>query len=170
MQLEQRVNPLDDLNQLIKEPKSFWIGILEKYFVKNNFVSIECYPSKEEQQKMAKDEKERIEKQRQELGDEGLRKQKEILEKAIEFNDREPPIEMLTSVAIPNIDSIKFHNIKRYRTDSEQDKPLDLSKTSLFTYFDDLKTSFVYVSLVENVFKSLVIYSKTVVVCSSGHI
>lgn len=142
--LEQRVNPLDDLNKLIKEPKSFWIGILEKYFVKNNFVSIECYPSKEEQQKMAKDEKERIEKQRQELGDEGLRKQKEILEKAIEFNDREPPIEMLTSVAIPNIDSIKFHNIKRYRTDSEQDKPLDLSKTSLFTYFDDLKTSFVY--------------------------
>jgi len=68
LQLEQRVNPLDDLNQLIKEPKSFWIGILEEYFVKNHFVSIECYPSKEEQQKMAKDEKERIEKQRQELG------------------------------------------------------------------------------------------------------
>lgn len=154
MQLEQRVNPLNDLNKLIKEPKSYWVGILEKYFVKNNFISIECYPSKEEQQKMAKDEKERIEKQRRELGDEGLRKHKEILEKAIEFNDREPPIEMLTSIAIPNIDSIKFHNIKRYRTNSGQDKQLDLSKTSLFTYFDDLKTSFVYVSLVENVFQA----------------
>ncbi|XP_066250958.1 uncharacterized protein C05D11.1-like [Euwallacea similis] len=141
--LEQRVNPLEDLNKLLKEPKSFWLEILDKYFVSNNYISVECYPSKKEQQKMAKEERERIEKQRENLGEVGLKNRKLALEKALEFNDRQPPAEMLTSVPIPSIESIKFHNISRFRSDNI-DKRLDLSKTSIFTYFDDLKTSFVY--------------------------
>lgn len=113
-------------------------------------MSIECYPSKEEQQKMSKEEKERIEKQRQTLGEEGLKEKKTILEKAIEYNDREPPAEMLTSIPIPSTESIQFHDIVRYRTDLKQDGKIDLSNTPIFTYFDDLKTSFVYVSILSH--------------------
>lgn len=131
---------------LSKEPDTFWLGILEKYFVSNKYVSVECYPSKEEQQKMAKEEKERVEKQRQLLGEEGLKQKKIALEKAIESNDREPPVKMLTSVPIPGLESITFHNIERYRSDLPNGR-IDLSQAPVFTYFDDLKTSFVYVRI-----------------------
>ncbi|ERL93539.1 uncharacterized protein C05D11.1 [Dendroctonus ponderosae] len=143
--LQQRLNPLEDLLKLSKEPDTFWLGILEKYFVGNKYVSVECYPSKEEQQKMAKEEKERVEKQRQLLGEEGLKQKKIALEKAIESNDREPPVKMLTSVPIPGLESITFHNIERYRSDLPGGR-IDLSQAPVFTYFDDLKTSFVYLN------------------------
>ncbi|KAF7269964.1 hypothetical protein GWI33_017052 [Rhynchophorus ferrugineus] len=121
--LEQRVNPLEYLAKLIKEDKSF------------------C---KEEKQKMTLEEKERLEKQRQELGQDGLAEKATLLQKAIEFNDREPPKEMLTSVPIPSLKSIQFHSIVRYSTESNPDGRLDLSKTPVFTYFDHLKTEFVF--------------------------
>lgn len=143
--LQQRVNPLDDLAKLSKESKSFWLQILDKYFVNNKYISIQCYPSKEEQQEMAKEEKLRVEKQRETLALEGLKEKADILQKAIEFNDREPPKEMLTSVPIPSLKSIKFHNLDRYRTDSNPDGRLDLSQTPVFTYFDHLKTGFVFI-------------------------
>lgn len=146
-QLQQRVNPLTDLSKLIKEPQCYWLEILRKYFVENKYVAIQCVPSKEEQVNMAKDEKERIQVQIDTLGLDGLKEKEEVLEKALEFNDREPPSDMLTSVPIPSLSSIKFHNIVRYSTDSDKEQPLDLSETPIFTYFDHLKTSFVYVSI-----------------------
>lgn len=143
--LEQRVNPLEDLAKLKKEPKSFWVGILDKYFVNNKYIGVECYPSKEEQQKMAKEEKQRVEEQRNTLREDGLKEKGVLLQKAIEYNDREPPVEMLTSVPIPCLKSITFHNLERYKTDLPPKRRIDLSSTPVFTYFDDLKTSFVYV-------------------------
>ncbi|XP_023020385.2 uncharacterized protein C05D11.1 isoform X1 [Leptinotarsa decemlineata] len=142
--LQQRINPLTDLTKLLKEPQSFWLDILRKYLVENEYVAIQCVPSKEEQQKMAKEEKERVENQISSLTEEGLQKKGELLERAIEFNDREPPVEMLTSVAIPSFGSIRFHNIERFRSDLGKNSRLDLSETPVFTYFDHLKTSFVY--------------------------
>ncbi|KAJ8921035.1 hypothetical protein NQ315_015831 [Exocentrus adspersus] len=143
--LQQRVNPLTDLAKLAKEPQSYWLEILRKYFVENKYVAIQCVPSKEEQANMAKEEKERIQAQIDKLGVNGLREKTETLEKAIEFNEREPSSDMLTSVPIPNLSSIKFHSITRYSTDSEKNQDIDLAETPVFTYFDHLKTSFVYI-------------------------
>lgn len=140
---------MTDLAKLIKEPQSYWLEILRKYFVENKYVAIQCVPSKEEQANMAKEEKERIQAQIERLDEEGLKKQEEALEKALEFNDREPSNDMLTCVPIPSLSSIKFHNIVRYSTDSDKKQPLDLSETPIFTYFDHLKTSFVYVSIIK---------------------
>ncbi|KAG5896524.1 hypothetical protein JTB14_020497 [Gonioctena quinquepunctata] len=54
-------------------------------------------------------------------------------------------MDMLTCVAIPSFNSINFHNIERFKSDCEKSSRLDLTKTPIFTYFDDLKTNFVYV-------------------------
>ncbi|KAK9870443.1 hypothetical protein WA026_008009 [Henosepilachna vigintioctopunctata] len=143
--LQQRVNPLLNLDTLQKEPKSYWISILKKYFIDNKFIVIRCKPSKEEQQQMAKDEKERIAKQIEDLGTEGLKRKGAELEKAIEFNDREPPKDMLVSVDIPGLKSVNFHNITRYKSDSLNKKILDLSDTPVFTYFDDVNSNFVHI-------------------------
>lgn len=136
-----------DIAKLIEEPKSFWLDILRKYLVDNKYVSIQCVPSKEEQQNSAKEEKDRIDAQIAALTEEGLQKKGEILQNAIEYNEREPPIGMLTSVPIPSLKSIKFHNITQYSSDSKETQRIDLSNTSIFTYFDHLQSNFVYVSI-----------------------
>lgn len=147
LQLQQRVNPLTDITKLMNEPKSYWLNILRKYIVDNKYVSIQCVPSKEEQQNAAKDEKDRIDAQIMALTEEGLKEKGDILEKAIEYNEREPPIDMLTSVPIPSLKSIKFHNITQYSTESKDKQRIDLSNSSVFTYFDNLKSNFVYVCI-----------------------
>lgn len=144
--LQQRINPLMDLERMAKEPKSYWLSLLKNYFVESKLISLEAYPSIEEQQRLATDEKQRIEEQTKRLGEEGL-KQKELeLEKAVEYNERPPPNSMLTCLPIPSLNSITFHNVVRYTTDSAERQQIDLSKTPVFTYFDHLKSGFVYVS------------------------
>ncbi|XP_017774305.1 PREDICTED: uncharacterized protein C05D11.1-like [Nicrophorus vespilloides] len=142
--LQQRVNPLTDLEKMMEEPKEYWVHLLKKYFIDNNMISIEGEPSIEEQQTMALEEKSRIEQQVQSLGEEGLKERVKKLESAIEFNERPPPVNMLTSVPIPSIESIKFHNIVRFKTDDAQSTLVNLSKTPVFTYFDHVQTNFVY--------------------------
>ncbi|KAI4464378.1 presequence protease [Holotrichia oblita] len=141
--LQQRINPLIDYEKMTKETKSYWVNLLDKYFVKNESISIEGYPSVEEQQRMAAEEKDRIEKQVQALDVEGLKQKSIELQNAIEYNERPPPDSMLTSVNIPSLKSINFHNIIRYRSDMINDQ-LDLSDVPVFTYFDHVKSGFVY--------------------------
>lgn len=144
--LVQRFNPLDMITKMLDEPKSFWLEIFDKYFVSNQqSVFIQCTPSIEEQQKLAKDEKERVERQIETLTPQGLLEKKELLEKAIAHNERPPPPEMLTSVPIPGVESIKFHSIERFNSDSESKEKIDLSNTPVFTYFDNLESNFVFI-------------------------
>lgn len=145
MQFQQRVNPLTDLSKLLKEPKSFWVALMKKYFVDNNYVAVQCIPSKDEHIKMAEEEAERIKQQINLLGEEGLKREEKLLEDAVKFNSRDPPVDMLTSLPIPSLESIKFHDIKRYRTDLYDVQQIDLSKTSVYTYFDHIKSEFIYV-------------------------
>lgn len=135
------------------EPKSFWVNILKKYFVDAKVISIKGVPSIEEQHKMAEEEKQRIDQQIATLTEEGLKNKGQMLEEAIAFNEKPPPTSMLTSVPIPSAESINFHEIKRFSSDTVNDK-LILANTPIFTYFDHVNTNFVYVSLY------LIIYDK----------
>lgn len=148
LQFEQRVNPVVDLEKLLNEPKSFWVSLLNKYLVDNKYVAVQCIPSTDEYEKMIKEEEKRITKQVESIGEKGLEEKKQILEKAVEFNSRDPPKDMLTSVPIPSVKSINFINIDRYTTDLDKRNQIDLSSTSVFTCFDHIKSEFVYVGLI----------------------
>lgn len=167
-QLEQRINPLTDLEKMSKEPKSYWLSLLKRYFVDGKLLALEAYPSIEEQQRLAADEKQRIEEQVKRLGEEGLKQKATELDAAVDYNERPPPNSMLTCLSVPSLDSISFHNIVRYRTDLEERQQIDLSKTPVFTYFDNVKSGFVYVSS-----KNMMIVSQNDVslvdICVDGH-
>lgn len=149
---------------MLNEPKDYWLDLLNKYLIDNNYVAIQCVPSVDEQQRMATDERDRLQEQITELSDVGLKMKQQILDDAIEYNERPPPENMLTSVPIPSIDSIKFHDIIRYRTDLCDKQRIDLSQTPVFTYFDHVKTNFVYVS-VKFVLFFFFIYHKNIITC-----
>ncbi|XP_971907.2 uncharacterized protein C05D11.1-like [Tribolium castaneum] len=142
--LQQRLNPLVDLGKLLKEPKSFWVSLMKKYLVDNNYVAVQCIPSKDEQMRMAEEEAKRIKEQIDSLGEEGLKEKGKLLEDAVTFNGRDPPADMITSLPIPSLKTINFHDIKRYRTDLDDRQQIDLSKTNVYTCFDHIKSEFIY--------------------------
>lgn len=149
--------------------------------MKNKSATIRGRPSQAERQRLSDDEEKRIEKQRRDLGQEGLKKREKELEDAIAHNEvpnfnslcvacvhdqlqtisnantyfmfqLPPPESMLRSVAIPDASSINFHPIERFSSDSSQQHPnLPLNKVPVFTQVDHVHTNFIYVS-VENLF------------------
>jgi Zn-dependent M16 (insulinase) family peptidase len=78
---------VEDLHQLEKEPEEFWLQLLKKYLLDGPSVTVRGYPSLEEQQLMAKNEKQRISEQRQKFGNEGLKKLGEQLQQATVENE-----------------------------------------------------------------------------------
>lgn len=154
---------------MLSESKSYWVELLNKWFASNFVLSIEGVPSIEEQQKMANEEKARIEEQIEKLTEQGLLNKEEELENAIQFNERPPPDKMLTCVPIPEIKLINFHEVIRYSTDNGNRKHIDLSNTPVFTYFDHLKSNFVYVCNSYFIYETLPSKYLIVDVCFNGY-
>ncbi|XP_033227850.1 uncharacterized protein C05D11.1-like [Belonocnema kinseyi] len=143
--LDQRLNQIDMLKKLMEEPASYWLNLLNKYFISAPVVFSKGIPSIEKKIEMAKAEKERIAKQIESLGKDGLEKKERELHEAIMENEKLIPSDLLKTVPIPSTDSINFHHIKSFSTDSLDQHPrFDVNKIPLYTYLDHVNTNFVY--------------------------
>ncbi|XP_011145031.2 uncharacterized protein C05D11.1 [Harpegnathos saltator] len=143
--LDQRLNTVRDFKKLENEPESYWINLLKKYFVDTPMIIVKGIPSIEKQRTLTQEEEQRTAKQIEKLGTDGLERKELELLKAIEENERPVPDELLESVPIPGTDTINFHHIKSYTTETpEQHSRLDVTKLPFFTYLDHVNTNFVY--------------------------
>jgi Zn-dependent M16 (insulinase) family peptidase len=98
---------------------------------------VRAYPSISEKEKLAKEEKDRLEKRKSELGEAGLTQKAKELSAAQTENDREPPLDMLTVLPIPSTSKIIFHQFDV--TKNAEDFPF-------YAEIYDLKSNFVYVT------------------------
>ena len=85
--LQEYVDKIKRLKKLKKEPEEFWVGLLKKYVQDQKMVVVVADPSDEFMQVMGNDEKERVKKQIEALGEEGLKEKQVILDKAIVKNE-----------------------------------------------------------------------------------
>jgi len=151
-ELESRLNDVVMMRKMETEPASFWQGLVQSLMIDQNHVIIRGKPSKELMEKMGKEEKERVAKQREALGDDGLERKKVELAAAIEKNEEEPPTELLESVPIPSVDSIVFHPIQQHRNFGPKTGPnislpdFDVSAIEHPFQFDQVNSSFVSLS------------------------
>ncbi|XP_070567442.1 uncharacterized protein C05D11.1-like isoform X2 [Ptychodera flava] len=144
--LEGRLNQVSDFKKLMKEPTEFWTTMLDEIYVKPTTVTIIGEPSKTLMKEMADAEKERVAKQQEELGENGLKEKEEGLEKATEQNEIEAPTEMVSSLDVPDTSSIHFHPIKRYSNLTANFKTcdaMDISKIPFTFQLDDIHSNFV---------------------------
>lgn len=141
----KRLNVTDVITELQKEPLDYWLNLLRKFFVDNKSVTVRAVPSTNEKEKLAKQESERLEKRREELGEEGLKKLGQELSDAIKENDREPTLEMLTSLPIPSTKSINFHTLEINKKNTAATNKVDLSRLPFYIEAYNIKTNFVYV-------------------------
>lgn len=76
-----RLNMTKQLEYFLTVDENYWINLLRTYLVEGKHICIRAYPSIEEQERLSKIELDRIEKQRNELGIEGLQQKGNELKK-----------------------------------------------------------------------------------------
>ncbi|KAJ8023724.1 hypothetical protein HOLleu_36243 [Holothuria leucospilota] len=142
---QDRLEEDERFKKLKTESVSFWINLLKKYFVEGHSVVIIGDPSNKLADDMAKEEKERVRKQQEALGEEGLKMKGHILKDAIEKNEVEPSTDVISKLPIPSTDSILFHNLQRYSNMNSQPGPDRLNIDQILVPFqlDDARTLFV---------------------------
>ncbi|XP_050051775.1 uncharacterized protein C05D11.1-like [Dermacentor andersoni] len=150
--LRNRVNQIPIFMSLLKKDKHFWVNLLKKYMVDNKAICVIGEPSPHLMGKMSDAESQRIQRQRETLGDEGLQKRAEALEKAIEANEKEPPKEMILAVEVPPVSTISFHSLLR-ACNAHGDKGImsfGLQGIPFRFELDHLKTNFVSLTVMLN--------------------
>ena len=84
--MQDYVDKIKHLQNLKNEPAEYWKNLMNKYMIDQNVVVVIGDPSEEKMEQSGKEEKERVKRQREELGEEGLAKKKKIADDAIAEN------------------------------------------------------------------------------------
>lgn len=145
--LDVRLRQIPIIDGLAKKDANFWCDLLKKYFVSPPYVAIIGKPSPSLQKSLAKDEKSRIQAQREKLGSELATKAKEF-EEAKALNDVPPPPEMLSQLPIPSLENIPYHSIRRLT--AENTPEINNLVVPFKFLVDDAKTNFVTFSVLLN--------------------
>ena len=149
--LDMRLNGADQFRKMLDEPDSFWLKMIEDMMIKAPSVVVQGLPSKKLQAEMREQEENRVKKQKEQLGEDGLAKKKAELAAAMEMNEALAPDSLLTSVPIPSSDSILFHKVTSVNTNSpDQLEDFDLKQMPVFFQFDQISSNFVYLFTVLN--------------------
>uniref|UniRef100_A0A224ZBQ4 Zn dependent peptidase n=1 Tax=Rhipicephalus zambeziensis TaxID=60191 RepID=A0A224ZBQ4_9ACAR len=150
--LRNRVNQIPIFMSLLKRDKQFWVQLLKKYMVDNKAICVIGEPSPSLLKKMTEAENQRIQRQRETLGEDGLQKRAEALEKAIEANEKEPPKDMILAVQVPPVSTIRFHSLVRVCNVQGDKGIMSFSFQGIPFRFevDHLKTNFVSLTVMFN--------------------
>ena len=132
----------ENAEKLIAQPESFWLDLMNVTFSRPR-VMTKAYPSQALDLKLAKEESERLEKQREDLGPEGLEAKGKAIQEALDSQILPPP-EVLKSVPIADVNSIQFRKLTFYNhTTKVQPKGFDLQKIPYHFQLDDVNSQFV---------------------------
>lgn len=94
--------------QLRKWSSEQWSTLLRKYYVDPPAVVVIGRPSAKLQEKLEKDELQRVEGQVKQLGPEGLRRAEALLEEAKAEHERPLPEGLLSTFPVPDVKSISW--------------------------------------------------------------
>lgn len=145
--LDVRTNPLSCYEMLEKEEEDYWVNLLKTYCIGKPYVAITGSPSIALMQTMAEAEKERLKKQKEALGEEGLKQKEEALKNANKENEIKPSDDILRSLPVPDVGLIQFHPLKPYcnykNKDVEKSDKFPIDEIPFKFQLDDLHTNFV---------------------------
>lgn len=109
--LKESVKDHEFLKILSKYSAEDWLNVLEKWYITPPHITLYGKPSDEFAKQQNKDEEDRLEKQRQDLGEDKLAQLEEKLNDAMAKNDTPIPTELLNDFKIPSASTIKFINV-----------------------------------------------------------
>ncbi|KAH8988959.1 Metalloenzyme, LuxS/M16 peptidase-like protein [Lactarius akahatsu] len=107
-QIEDALDEIKDYNALRTWSSKQWSDIINKYFVDPKRIVVRGRPSAAVADRIEKEEKARIAKQKEALGPEGLARKAKELEEAKAEHDNPIPTEILKSFPVPDVKSISW--------------------------------------------------------------
>lgn len=131
--------------QYRRKDAKFWIDLIEEVFVKTPKYYVKGIPSIKKQQKLTKDEEERIAGQQKKLGEAGLIRQREIIEAAINSQTL-PPKQVLSKIPLGDVNAIRFRPLSSYNRTIPTNR-VDLKNMPFKIHIDDVRSKFVQVYL-----------------------
>ncbi|XP_064646790.1 uncharacterized protein C05D11.1-like [Lineus longissimus] len=150
----ERFSQIESFRKLRKNAAEYWVDMVKEFFVGKPYVSIIGNPSQQLMEEMGKVEKERVAKQQEELGQNGLKELEEKLKKATEENELEPPEDVITSVDVPSVSCIKFHPLKpssnHVKATANANKLFPLAAVPVAFQLDDIRTNFIQMTVLFN--------------------
>ncbi|KAL4808989.1 Metalloenzyme, LuxS/M16 peptidase-like protein [Aspergillus unguis] len=152
------VASLKEYDVLEKWTQDDWRNFIKKWISEAPHITILGTPSSKMSEALKKEEEARVEAQKKKLGEDGLKKLAEKLEKAKAENDKEIPKEILESFKIPGIESIHFVETTTARSGAalqlgrpnnkvQQIVDADGSEVPAFIHFEHIPSSFVQLSV-----------------------
>ncbi|KAK6028144.1 hypothetical protein OSTOST_05817, partial [Ostertagia ostertagi] len=102
--VKNELKKLELIRRLRSEPASFWSGLVKKYFTSPHVVVVGV-PSEKMVEQVAKEEKTRLDKQRKELGKDGIKECGEKIQAAIKENTaKKPSAEVLNELIVRKLE------------------------------------------------------------------
>lgn len=117
--LKESVKDQEYLNTLAKYTAQDWLNVLEKWYISPPHITLYGKPSAEFAEQQTEDEENRIEKQREDLGEEKLEELQKKLDDAMAKNDAPIPNELLEGFKIPSVSTIKFIDVVTARNNDD---------------------------------------------------
>ncbi|VDK53464.1 unnamed protein product, partial [Anisakis simplex] len=148
-QLAERIDEVGMLRRLKNESSSYWSDLVRAY-LNDRCVCVVGKPSKEKVEEYTAIEEERLAKQRNDLGEEGLSKCEEILQEAIDKNTAlKPSAEVLDELIVDELEKFNTFDIS---TKCNQKRPFSdiplIQKLPFTAYIHRSPTKFVELSLI----------------------
>jgi hypothetical protein len=126
---------------LLAKPATFWLNLLNETY-RGPRVRVLAYPSKAFDEELQRTEADRVEKQKQTLGPEGIKAAGNAIAEAI-ASQKLPPPAVLEAVPVADVDKIMFRKLTYYNYTTEpQPKGFDLRSIPFKFHLDDLKSQF----------------------------
>lgn len=123
-QLEESVACTSRLQQLKNKDHQFWISLLQQVLLDSPYVCLIGKPSAALGEKLAHDEKERVQLQIEKLGCQGLEKLKEQLQRSVELNEMPVPPGLIQTLPIPEPNNIPLFELSTIRNGKLITSPL----------------------------------------------
>jgi Zn-dependent M16 (insulinase) family peptidase len=153
------VATLREYEALTQWHENQWRGFIKQWISEAPHISILGVPSAKLAAKLKTEEESRVEARKTQLGEDGLRKLAEELDKAKAENDREIPRAELAKFKVPGIDSIHFISTITARSGSaleaghldnkiQQTVDSDGLDLPLFIHFEHIPSNFVQISVI----------------------
>ncbi|EKM83806.1 hypothetical protein AGABI1DRAFT_124130 [Agaricus bisporus var. burnettii JB137-S8] len=154
---------MDDINQFAQLrtwDNKQWAKLLQKYYIDQPAVTVVGKPSAELAGRLEKNEKDRIAKQIENLGPEGLKNAAALLDSSKAEHDKPIPKEVLTSFPVPDVKSISWIPVQSVQEPGVGRKPFnavaqfpelrrvienDGSPLPFFVEYDSVKSDFITV-------------------------
>jgi len=123
----------------------FWVDLIDKIFIQTPKYYIKGIPSREKQERLVREEEARLKAQAERLGAEGLMKQQELVEAAINSQTL-PSNQVLNKIPLGDVNSIRFRPMTSYNRTVSSDL-VHFKEVPFKIHIDDVNSKFVQIYL-----------------------